>query len=125
MKQIVATPHAPTPVGQYSQGVRVGPTVYCAGQIPLDPHTGQLVVGDIALQTRQVLSNLAAVLRAADSSLENVVRTTVFVADLADYHAMNEEYARSFPDNPPSRSTVQVAGLPRGALIEIDAIAVD
>jgi 2-iminobutanoate/2-iminopropanoate deaminase len=125
MKNIVATREAPAPVGQYSQAIRVGSAVYCAGQIPLDPKTGQIVSGGISVETRQALSNLSAVLKAAQSTMDKVVRTTVFLTNLADYDAMNKVYAEFFPKDAPSRSTVQVAVLPRNALVEIDAIAID
>lgn len=124
MSQVISTPDAPMPVGAYSQAIRVGPTLYCAGQIPLDPRTGELVPGDIAAQTRRVLENLRAVLAAQDIGLAHVVKTTVFLADMGDYRTMNETYASFFGDRAPARTTVEVSGLPRGARIEIDAIAV-
>jgi 2-iminobutanoate/2-iminopropanoate deaminase len=125
MRNLVATPEAPAPVGHYSQAIRVGSAVYCAGQIPVDPKTNQIVSGDIAGETRQALSNLRAVLKAAHSGMDKVVRTTVFLTNLADYEVVNKVYAEFFPENAPSRTTVQVAVLPRNALIEIDAIAID
>lgn len=124
MNKITFTEKAPTPIGPYSQGVRAGSTLYCAGQVPLDPKTGQIVSGDAAEQTRRVLDNLFAVLAANDLSSTHVVKTTVFLADMADYPAMNEIYANYFQANVPARTTVAVAGLPRGARIEIDAVAV-
>lgn len=123
-RQIVSTDKAPAAVGPYSQAVRVNNSIFTAGQIAIDPATGELIEGDIAAQTRQVLRNLSAVLEAAGSSLERVVKTTVFLAKLDDFAAMNQVYAEFFPINPPARSTVEVARLPLGALVEIDAVAV-
>lgn len=115
---------APAPVGPYSQAVAVGEWVLASGQIPLDPATGEMVPGDIEAQTERVLSNLAAVLEAAGSSLARVVRTTVYLTDLSLFSRMNAVYARRLTGVPlPARSTVQVAALPRGAAVEIDAIA--
>ena len=121
--QIVATDKAPKAVGPYSQAVRVGDLLFCAGQIPLDPATGQLVPGGICEQTARVLENIKAVLVSQGISFERVVKTTVFMVNLADFAAMNEVYAKSFPTNPPARSTVQVAALPKGAQVEIEVIA--
>lgn len=115
---------APRAVGPYSQAILAGELVFCSGQIPLDPATGQLLEGDIAAQTGRVLDNLAAVLAAAGSDLAHVVKTTVFLADLGDFAAMNEAYATRFGEHRPARSTVQVAALPRGARIEIECVAV-
>lgn len=115
---------APRAVGPYSQAILAGELVFCSGQIPLDPATGQLVEGDIAAQTGRVLDNLAAVLAAAGSDLAHVANTTVFLADLGDFAAMNEAYATRFGEHRPARSTVQVAALPRGARIEIECVAV-
>lgn len=123
-RQIVATPKAPAAIGPYSQAVRVGDLVFTAGQIPLDPATGQLVAGGIEVQTRQALTNLSAVLEAAGTSLANALKTTVFLADMAEFKAMNGVYAEFFPAAPPARSTVQVAGLPLGARVEIEVVAV-
>lgn len=123
-RRIIATPNAPQALGPYSQGIRTGELIFCAGQIPLDPATGKLVEGGIQEQTRQVLKNLSAILEAAGSSLSRVVKTTVFLANLDDFKAMNETYADFFASAPPVRSTVQVARLPTGALLEIDAIAI-
>lgn len=122
-KEIIATDTAPAAVGPYSQAVRIGNLVYTAGQIPLDVATGKLVEGDIQAQTEQVLKNLTAVLEAAGSSPDQVIKTTVFLRDMADFAAMNEVYGRLFGQNPPARSTVSVAGLPLGAMVEIEAIA--
>ena len=124
MREIVATEAAPQAIGPYSQAVVVGDFVFTSGQIPIDPQTGVFVEGGIAEQTEQVLRNLAEVLRAAGTSLEAVVKTTVFLADMDDFAAMNEVYGRYFSNEPPARSTVQAARLPRDARVEIDAIAV-
>ena len=125
---IVSSPAAPRAIGPYSQAVLVerggGRTLYCSGQIPLDPTTGELVAGDIAIQTERVLANVEAVLAAAGMSCADVVKTTVFLADLSDFSRMNEVYAKHFPSAPPARSTVQVAALPRGARVEIEVVAV-
>jgi 2-iminobutanoate/2-iminopropanoate deaminase len=123
VKQIIKTEHAPGAIGPYSQAVRAGGFIFLSGQIPTDPQTGAFVEGGIAEQTEQVLKNLAAVLEAAGASLDSVVKTTVFLADMNDFTAMNEVYARFFPNNPPARSTVEAARLPRDARVEIDAIA--
>jgi len=123
MKKIaINTDQAPAASGPYTQALAVGPFVFVSGQIPLDPK-GNLVKGDIVVQTCQVIANLKAVLAAAGLTLKDVVKTTVFLADLADFQEMNRAYAEFFPGHPPARSTVQVAGLPRGASIEIEAIA--
>jgi 2-iminobutanoate/2-iminopropanoate deaminase len=119
----ISTPHAPAAVGPYSQAVVDGDRVYSSGQIPLDPKTGKLVVGDIAAQTRQVLDNLAAVLAAAGSRMDLVCKATVFVTNLADFATINQVYGSYFPSAPPARSTVQVAALPLGASVEIEVIA--
>lgn len=121
--QIVATEQAPAAIGPYSQAVKVGEFVFTAGQIPLDPATKALVAGDIRAQTEQVMRNLAAILAAAGSSLAHVVKTTCFLANLDDFPAFNEVYARSFPADPPARSTVQVARLPMGSLVEVECVA--
>ena len=123
MKQIVATEAAPRAIGPYSQAVISRGLVFVSGQIPLDPATGQMVAGDIAAQTERVLENLRAILEASRSSLDRVVKTTVYLADLEEFPKMNEVYARYFPSAPPARATVQVARLPRDARIEIEAIA--
>ena len=125
---IVSSPGAPRAIGPYSQAVLVerggGRTLYCSGQIALDPATGELVTGDIAVQTERVLANVEAVLAAAGMSCADVVKTTVFLADMGDFARMNEVYAKRFPAAPPARSTVQVAALPRGARVEIEVVAV-
>jgi 2-iminobutanoate/2-iminopropanoate deaminase len=121
-KHIVTVDSVPA-AGPYSQAVEAGPFVFCSGQIPVDPRTGAVMVTDIGAATEQVLKNLQAVLAAAGLGLEHVVKTTVYLADMKDFPAMNDVYARYFSRNFPARSTVQVAGLPKGAAIEIDAIA--
>jgi 2-iminobutanoate/2-iminopropanoate deaminase len=123
MKETVHTDGAPKAIGPYSQAIKANGMVYASGQIPLDPATGQLVEGDIGRQTERVLNNLKAVLEAAGSSLENVVRTTVYLSDLGDFAEMNAAYGSFFTEAPPARSTVQVSRLPRDARIEVDVIA--
>lgn len=124
MKEIVSTENAPGAIGPYSQAVKAGGMVFCSGQIPIDVSTGEFISNDVAEQTHQVLKNLSAVLEAAGSSLNNVVKTTVFLADMNDFTAMNEVYAEYFSENKPARATVQAARLPRDARVEIDCIAV-
>jgi 2-iminobutanoate/2-iminopropanoate deaminase len=123
-KEIVSTENAPGAIGPYSQAVKTGGMVFCSGQIPIDPETGDFVSADVAEQTEQVLRNLSAVLKAAGTSLDNVVKTTVFLADMNDFTAMNEIYTRYFEENKPARATVQAARLPRDARVEIDCIAI-
>lgn len=122
-KEIIHTDNAPAAVGPYSQAVRVGNMVFTAGQIGLDPATGKMVADDITVQTERVLENLTAVLSAAGSSLENVIKCTVFLKDMGEFAAMNAVYGRYFQQNPPARSAVQVAALPLGGRVEIEAIA--
>ena len=122
-KQIVRPAGAAPPVGPYSQAVRLGDLLFCSGQIPLDPATGALVAGDIRAQTQRVIENIQLILAAERLTLGNVVKTTVFVTDLADFAAMNEVYARFFTADFPARSTVQVAALPKGARVEIEVLA--
>jgi 2-iminobutanoate/2-iminopropanoate deaminase len=122
--QVVYTDQAPQPIGPYSQAQRVGELLYTAGQVGLDLASGNLVEGGIEAQTRQVLRNLEAVLAAGGSSLADVVKTTVFLADMGEFNLMNAVYAEFFPSNPPARSTVQVAGLPKGARVEIECVAI-
>ena len=124
MKKIISTTEAPAAIGPYSQAVRVGSMIFCAGQIPLDPKTGQIVSEDIAEQTHRVLNNVAAILKSEQLTLAHVVKTTVFLADFADFPKMNEVYGRYFNENPPARSTVEAARLPRDVQVEIDAIAI-
>ena len=123
-KEVITTAHAPKAIGPYEQAIKVGGFVYASGQIPLDPNSGSLVEGDIVIQTRRVLENLRAVIEAAGSSFERVVKTTVFLKNIADFAAMNEAYAEYLGAAKPARSTVAVADLPRGALVEIDLVAV-
>jgi 2-iminobutanoate/2-iminopropanoate deaminase len=123
MKQPVSSPAAPAAIGPYSQAIKAGGFVFLSGQIPLDPTTGQIVEGDIAAQTVQVMKNLGAVLEAAGSSFDEVVRTTIFLTNLGDFQVVNETYGKHFKGVPPARATVQVAALPRGSKVEIDAIA--
>lgn len=122
--QIIATALAPAAIGPYSQAVRCGNTVYCSGQIPLDPATGELLSGDIALESRRVFDNLQAVCTAAGGSLGNVVRLGIYLTDLAHFAAINAVMQDYFQAPYPARSTIQVAGLPRGARIEVDAVLV-
>ena len=123
MKQSISTPAAPRAIGPYSQAVRAGQLLFASGQIPTDPATGAIVDGDVAAQTRRVFDNLAAVLKAANLSFTDVVRTTVFLADMNDFTAMNEVYGTYFSEPYPARATVQVARLPKDARVEIDLIA--
>ena len=123
-REVVSTSHAPAAVGPYSQAIRVENFVYTAGQIPLVPETGQLVDGGIEVQTRQVMQNLKSVLEAANSGLSNIVKTTIFVTDINDFAKVNQVYGTFFSDAPPARSTVQVAALPLGAQVEIEAVAI-
>ncbi|MFN3742458.1 MAG: RidA family protein [Anaerolineales bacterium] len=122
-KKIIQTEKAPKAIGPYSQAVGIGNLIFTAGQIGLNPQTGELAGDDIETQTRQVLTNLKHILEAAGSDLNYVVKTTVFLQDMADFPRMNAVYAEFFPENPPARSTVAVAALPRGARVEIEAIA--
>jgi 2-iminobutanoate/2-iminopropanoate deaminase len=123
MKEIVSTEAAPAAIGPYSQAVKYNGLVYLSGQIPLDPATGQLVEGDIEVQTARVLDNLRAVLESAGSSLEKVLKTTVFLHEMSDFPRMNAVYGRYFNVNPPARATVEVSRLPRDVRVEIDCIA--
>jgi len=124
MKKIISTNEAPAAVGPYSQAVRAGGMVFCAGQIPLDPKSGQIVAGDIGVQTRRVLDNITAVLKADGLTFENIVKTTIFLVDLNDFQTVNEIYGSYFKQTPPARSTVQVSALPKAARVEIEVIAV-
>jgi 2-iminobutanoate/2-iminopropanoate deaminase len=124
VRQTVATKSAPGAIGPYSQAVVAGGFVFASGQIPIDPATGEFVAGSVAEQTEQVLRNLTEVLKAAGCGLEDVVKTTVFLADMNDFAVMNEAYGRYFKSDPPARSTVQAARLPRDARVEIDVIAI-
>jgi 2-iminobutanoate/2-iminopropanoate deaminase len=128
MRSVVAVPEAPRAIGPYSQAVLVegpaGRTLWCSGQIPLDPATGELVAGDAAAQTERIMRNVEAVLAGAGMTFANVVKSTVFLVDLADFAAMNAVYGSRFPKDPPARSTVQVAALPKGARVEVEVLAV-
>jgi 2-iminobutanoate/2-iminopropanoate deaminase len=124
MRQVVTAPDAPKAMGAYSPAIKAGNLLFISGQIPVDPATGDLIHGDIAAQADQVMRNLTALLRAAGASFTNVVRTTVYLADMNDFAAMNEIYSKYIVDPPPARATVQVARLPRDVKLEIDAIAV-
>jgi len=123
VREIIKTECAPAAIGPYSQAVRANGFIFASGQIPLDPQTGEFVGGGVAEQTEQVMRNLRAVLEAAGSGLDRIVKTTVFLADMNDFAAMNEVYGRYFTENPPARATVQAARLPRDARVEIEAIA--
>lgn len=124
-RTVIATPAAPAAIGPYSQAIAVANLVFCSGQIPLSPESGQLVgAGDVGAQTEQVMKNLQAVLAAAGCGFPDVARCTIYLANMGDFATVNGVYGRYFPANPPARVTIQAAGLPRGALVEIDAIAV-
>ena len=123
MRKTVQTEKAPAAIGPYSQAVLTGGLLFCSGQIPIDPATGKMVEGGIEIQTERVLRNLAAVLEEGGASLESVVKTTVYLADLSDFPVMNGVYGTFFPENPPARATIEAAKLPAGALVEIDAVA--
>lgn len=123
MKEIIQTDNAPKAIGPYSQAIKANGLIFASGQIPIDPKTGQFVPGGITEQTEQVLKNLTAVIEAGGSSLSQVLKTTVFLADMQDFVAMNEVYGRFFAELPPARATVQAARLPRDARVEIEAIA--
>jgi len=123
MRDVITTKAAPQAIGPYSQAIRANGFIFTSGQIPIDPATQQLITGDVAAQTERVLKNLSAILTAAGSSLEKVVRTTVFLKNMSDFAAMNEVYGRYFTSAPPARSTVEVARLPKDVLVEIDVVA--
>jgi 2-iminobutanoate/2-iminopropanoate deaminase len=123
MREVVVTDGAPQAIGPYSQAIRAGGLVWVSGQIPLDPATGELVRGDAGAQTRRVLANLKAILEAAGSSMERVVRATVWLTDMGQFQAVNGVYAAAFPKNPPARVCVAVTALPKGADVEIDVVA--
>ena len=122
-REVVSTRNAPAAVGPYSQAIKVGELVFTAGQLGIDPATGKFVEGDVTDQARQALKNLKAILEAAGTSLENVVKVTVFMQDMGDFKRVNEVYAQFFTANPPARSAVQVAALPLGGLVEMEAVA--
>lgn len=123
MKHVISTKNAPAAIGPYSQAIRKGPGLFLSGQIGMNPATGELVSQDVKEQTEQALKNMQAVLKEADASVEDVVKTTVFIIDMADFQAVNEVYAKVFNDKAPARSCVAVAALPKGAKVEIEAIA--
>jgi 2-iminobutanoate/2-iminopropanoate deaminase len=123
VKQVIKTERAPQAIGPYSQAIKAAGFVFASGQIPIDPETGEFVAGGVAEQTAQVLKNLSAVLEAAGTTLEQVVKTTVFLADMKDFAAMNEVYAQFFTGSAPARATVEASALPRDARVEIEAIA--
>jgi 2-iminobutanoate/2-iminopropanoate deaminase len=123
MREAVATAKAPAAIGPYSQAIKANGLVFASGQIPIDPETGRVVEGDITVQTERVLKNIEEILKAAGSALERVVKTTVFLEDMADFAAMNAVYARFFVQEPPARSTVEAARLPKDVLVEIEVIA--
>jgi 2-iminobutanoate/2-iminopropanoate deaminase len=122
-KEIITTDDAPKAIGPYSQAVRAGDFLFCSGQIPMDPETGELITGDIGPQTERVLKNIQAVLRAAGADMDQVIKCTVFLAHMDDFAAMNEVYGRFFPESPPARAAVEVSRLPRGVAVEIEAMA--
>src|ERR1044071_5207248 len=123
MKKIISTSEAPAAIGPYSQAIRSGDFLFCSGQIPLDPKSGQIVSDDITPQTRQVMDNIKGVLKSEGLSLADVLKTTIFLTDLGDFQTVNEIYASYFSSEPPARSTVQVSALPKGAKVEIEVIA--
>jgi 2-iminobutanoate/2-iminopropanoate deaminase len=125
MRDVIATKDAPQAIGPYSQAIRANGFVFVSGQVAIDPATQQVINGDITAQTDRVLKNLSAILKAAGTGLEKVVRSTVFLKDMADFAAMNEVYARYFTASPPARSTIQAARLPKDVLVEIDVIALE
>lgn len=121
--EIVQTDNAPGAIGPYSQAMKVGNLVYTAGQIPLDPATGQLVDGDVTAQSERVMQNVAAILEASGTSMSNIIKTTCFLTDLANFAAFNDVYAKHMGENRPARTTIQVAGLPAGAQVEVEVVA--
>ena len=122
-REVIHTPHAPAAVGPYSQAIRLGNLVFTSGQIALDPATGKLVEGDVVAQTHQVMKNLQSVLAAAATDLSQIIKTTVFLQNMSDFPIFNSTYAQYFPGTPPARSTVEVAKLPLGGLVEIECVA--
>jgi len=123
LKKVITTDNAPKAIGPYSVAIKLGSLVFTSGQVGINPQTGEIVTGGIEAETRQVLTNVKHVLEAAGTSMGQVVKTTVFLQTMADFSAMNAVYAEYFPDDPPARSTIAVAGLPKGALVEIETIA--
>lgn len=122
-KRIIETKSAPAPVGPYSQAVEIGDTLYCSGQIAIDPTTGEVLTGDVKVQTERVMKNIEAVLAAASLNFSNVVKTTIYLINMADFAQVNEVYGRYFKSSPPARSTVAVSGLPKGVSVEIEVLA--
>ena len=122
MKQVISTSHAPAALGPYSQAIACGDLLFVSGQLPIDPASGQLVEGDIAVRTRRIMDSIAVNASAAGTTISSAVKTTIFLTDLRDFHVVNEAYGRYFPTAPPARSTVQVAALPLGANIEIEMV---
>ena len=123
MKKIILSAEAPAPIGPYSQAVAAGPFLFCSGQISIDPKTNQVNLGSVAEQAALVMKNVEAVLKAGGCSFENIVKTTIFLTDMNDFAAVNEIYGKYFPSNPPARSTVAVAGLPKGVKVEVEVLA--
>ncbi len=123
MKKVILSKEAPLPVGPYSQAVQMGDFLFCSGQISIDPKTNEVFTGDIKKQTEMVMTNIAAVLKAADLNFSHVIKTTIYLTNMADFATVNEQYAKSFTAQPPARSTVAVAGLPKGVNVEIEVLA--
>jgi len=123
MKKVILTNSAPAPIGPYSQAIEVGNLLFCSGQIPLDPATNQVLTGDVKAQAELAMKNIEAVLKAGGLTFKNVVKTTIFLTNMGDFQSVNEVYGRYFPEQPPARSTVAVAGLPKGVNVEIEVIA--
>lgn len=123
MKKAISTKSAPGAIGPYSQAIEAGPFVFCSGQIPLDPTSGEIIGTDVQSQTVQVMKNIEALLKAANLTFTNVVKTTIFLTDMKDFAGVNEVYGKSFPEVPPARSTVAVLGLPKGVKVEIEVLA--
>ena len=123
MKKILLTKDAPEPIGPYSQAVQIGSFVFCSGQIAINPENNQVLTSDVKAQTEQVMKNIEAVLKAADLKFENVIKTTIFLTSMNDFATVNEVYGKYFSKNPPARSTIAVAGLPKGVQVEIEVIA--
>jgi len=123
MKKIILTQNAPAPIGPYSQAVESGNFLFCSGQIAIDPASGQVLTGDLKIQTEQVMKNIDAVLKAGGLSFRHVIKTTIYLTNMADFTTVNEIYGKYFPEQPPARSTVAVAGLPKGVNVEIEVLA--
>lgn len=123
MKKIISTDQAPKAIGPYSQAVQMGPLLFCSGQIPINPQTNEVFTGDIKTQTEMVIKNIEGVLKAADMNFSNIVKTTIFITNMADFATVNEVYAKAFTSEPPARSTVAVAALPKGVNVEIEVLA--